>query len=172
MAMVRQNGSVADDQLHTPSLAPRRQLSLAVPGCRLSRRAAIKLDEIRDRLPFVDGTTVPVVNDCTGNVRIWTFAGARANAALGQAIPGFRTNSDDFCITIKSENTQESLDAISSLHSISIQPSLSAQMISDLKFSVCIPEPIAKFEIELRLLDKIGIDATLTRQIKLVLDPG
>lgn len=144
----------------------------SVPGCRLSRRAAIKLDEIRDRLPFVDGTTVPVVNDYTGNVRIWTFAGARANAALGQAIPGFRTNSDDFCITIKSENTQESLDAISSLHSISIQPSLSAQMIRDLKFSVCIPEPIAKFEIELRLLDKIGIDATLARQIKLVLDPG
>jgi ATP-dependent Lhr-like helicase len=30
------------------------------PECSLSRRAASKLDEIRDRLPFIDGTAVPV----------------------------------------------------------------------------------------------------------------
>jgi ATP-dependent Lhr-like helicase len=141
-----------------------------VPGCDLSRRAASRLDELRDKLPFVDGATVPFVKDGLGIIHIWTFAGGRANAAIGQAIPGARASSDDFCITIKSESAQSSIDAFSSLDAISIRPSLSAQMINDLKFAQCIPKGIAASTIEARLLDKIGIESTLTRRKRLVQD--
>ena len=49
-------------------------------GCNLSHRAEAKLREIQERLPFVDGTNVPVVSDGKGTVRVWTFAGGLANA--------------------------------------------------------------------------------------------
>ncbi len=141
-----------------------------VPGCDLSRRAASRLDELRDKLPFVDGATVPFVNDGSGNIRIWTFAGGRANAAIGQAMPNTRASSDDFCITIKSESSKAAMQAFSGLDGISIRPSLSEQMISDLKFGQCIPKEIATSTIEARLLDKIGIDSALSRRRMLVHD--
>jgi ATP-dependent helicase Lhr and Lhr-like helicase len=46
-----------------------------MPGCKLSHRAEARLKEIQERLPFVDGTSVPVVSDGKGTVRVWTFAG-------------------------------------------------------------------------------------------------
>ena len=52
------------------------------PGCALSRRASARLEEIRERLDFVDGSSIPVVRDATGRTTVWTFAGDRANAML------------------------------------------------------------------------------------------
>lgn len=93
-----------------------------VPACDLSRRAASRLDELRDKLPFVDGIMVPFVNDGLGNIRIWTFAGGRANAAIGQAMPNTLASSDYFCITIKSENSKAMLEAFSGLDAIFNSP--------------------------------------------------
>jgi ATP-dependent Lhr-like helicase len=87
-----------------------------VPECSLSRRAASKLDEIRDRLPFIDGMAVPIVDDGAGRIRIWTFAGARANASIGQALPGSRASSDDFCIDIRSGDARSLIDTLSGLN--------------------------------------------------------
>ena len=146
-----------------------------VPACDLSRRAASRLDELRHKLTFVDGAMVPFVNDGSGDIRIWTFAGGRANAAIGQAIPNTRASSDDFSITIKSESSKAVMEAFSGLDDISIRPSLSGQMTSDLKFAQCIPKEIATSTIEARLLDNIGIDSTLSRRrrrTRCVLDLG
>ena len=47
----------------------------AEPGCELSRRAASKLEEIREQLSFVDGTEIPIVRPNGKDFfRIWTFA--------------------------------------------------------------------------------------------------
>jgi ATP-dependent Lhr-like helicase len=56
------------------------------PGCTLSRRTSARLAEIRERLDFVDGSSMPVVGDATGHTAVWTFAGDRANAMLAGAL--------------------------------------------------------------------------------------
>ena len=73
----------------------------AAQGCALSRRAASKLGEVQERLPFVDGRRIPIANDGEEIFRIWTFAGGLANAALAQGVPGPTARWDDFSITIR-----------------------------------------------------------------------
>jgi len=56
------------------------------PGCMLSHRASARLAEIRERLDFVDGSSMPVVRDTAGRTTVWTFAGDRANAMLASSL--------------------------------------------------------------------------------------
>jgi ATP-dependent helicase Lhr and Lhr-like helicase len=56
------------------------------PGCTLSRRASARLAEIRGRLAFVDGSSMPVFRDAAGRTTVWTFAGDRANAMLASSL--------------------------------------------------------------------------------------
>ncbi|RWO03905.1 MAG: DEAD/DEAH box helicase [Mesorhizobium sp.] len=139
----------------------------ASPGCGLSRRAASKLEEVQQQLPFVDGTKIPIVHDGQDSFRVWTFAGGLANAALAQAIPGPKAHSDDFCITIRVGTVAAAIDAFSKLDAVSIRPSFSTELIRDLKFNTCLSEKIAASTIEARLLDREGIQATLTRRTRL-----
>jgi hypothetical protein len=111
---------------------------------------------------FIDGTRIPIVHNGQ-NFRIWTFAGGLTNAALAQAIPVPTARSDDFCITISAVSAAAAIDAFSRLDAVSIRPSFSAELIRNLKFSTCLSEKIAASTIEARLLDRDGIQATLTR---------
>ena len=86
------------------------------------------------------------------------------NAALAQAIPGTTARSDDFSITI----TAAAIDAFSRLDAVSICPLFSAEVIRDLKFITCLSERIAASTIEARLLDRNGIQATLSRATRLL----
>ncbi|MDW9414207.1 DEAD/DEAH box helicase [Sinorhizobium meliloti] len=135
----------------------------AAPGCRLSRRAESKLGQVQEQLPFVDGTSIPIIHDGKDNFRIWTFAGGLTNSALAQAVPGPPARSDDFCISIRAGSAAAAIDALSRLGQISIRPSFSAELIRDLKFNTCLPEKIAACTIEVRLFDREGIQATLSR---------
>jgi ATP-dependent Lhr-like helicase len=140
----------------------------AAPGCGLSRRAASKLEAVQEQLPFVDGTRIPIVQTGQDHFRLWTFAGGLANAALAQAIQGPTARSDDFCITIKAGSAAAAIDAFSRLDAISIHPSFSSELIRDLKFNTCLSEKIAASTIEARLLDRIGIQATLNRKARIL----
>lgn len=136
----------------------------AHPGCELSRRAAAKLEQIREQFSFIEGTTVPVVDDGNGKFQIWTFGGGLANAALAEALPVSATRSDDLSISFKARSVTAALDAFSSLRSLCIRPSISSELIKELKFSSCLPETIATSIVGARLLDRDGIQATLARK--------
>jgi hypothetical protein len=56
-------------------------LSTGDGGITLSTRANTALDEMRCEMPYFDGQTLPVVR-ATDSLRLWTFAGGRANAML------------------------------------------------------------------------------------------
>ena len=61
----------------------------ANPRCELSRRAVAKLEEIRERLAFVDGAGGSLcIVDNEQDSWIWTFGGGLANAALANAPAG------------------------------------------------------------------------------------
>jgi ATP-dependent Lhr-like helicase len=140
----------------------------AAPGCGLSRRAASKLEELQEQLPFVDGTRIPIAHSGQDNFRIWTFAGGLTNAALAQVIRGPTARSDDFCIRITARSDAAALDAFSRLDAVSIRPSFSSELIRELKFSACLSERIAASTIEARLLDRDGIQETLKRTPRLL----
>ncbi|MCK1578692.1 DEAD/DEAH box helicase [Bradyrhizobium sp. 168] len=140
-------------------------------GCELSRRAASKLDQIREQLSFVDGTTIPVVYSGQESFRIWTFAGGLANAALADALSG-PTRSDDFCISVKARSATAATDAFFSLRALCINPSISSALTKELKFTSCLPEKISSSTIRARLVDKKGIKATLARQTVAVIEGG
>lgn len=50
-----------------------------------SKRAAGKLQELRDEHAFLDGDAMPLVSDA-GGLRLWNFAGGRANNLLARAL--------------------------------------------------------------------------------------
>lgn len=54
-------------------------------GVGLSRRAGVALAGIREDLPFLDGKSLPIV-ESGDEVRVWTFAGGRANAVLAASL--------------------------------------------------------------------------------------
>jgi hypothetical protein len=80
---------------------------------------------------------------------------------------GSASRSDDFCISVKAQNAAAAMDAFSKIDGISIRPSISAAMISDLKFNSCLSENIATSTIATRLLDRDGIEVTLQRKTRL-----
>jgi ATP-dependent Lhr-like helicase len=140
----------------------------AEPGCALSRRAASRLEEVREQLSFVDASRVPIVLNGHDHFRIWTFAGGLTNAALAQAIPGPIARSDDFCVSIRAESAAAAIDAFSRLDAVRIRPLVSTELIRALKFTTCLSEKIAASTIEARLLDRIGIQATLNRKARIL----
>jgi hypothetical protein len=73
-------------------LALERIVAGAEPACRLSRRAEAALGQIGDRLPFVDGETLPVVSYGDDKVVVRAFDGGAATASIaaGLAREGIR----------------------------------------------------------------------------------
>jgi ATP-dependent Lhr-like helicase len=140
----------------------------AAQGCALSRRAVSKLEEVQERLPFIDGREIPVANGGDGIFQVWTFAGGLTNAALAQSIAGQSARWDDFSITIRAGNDKAAHAAFSRLEAASIRPSFSTELVRKLKFVTCLPERIAASTIEARLLDQDGIQETLARAVRLL----
>lgn len=139
------------------------------PGCALSRRADARLSELRDELPFVDGETLPVVSDANGSTRVWTFAGALANAAI---VGGLKASarSDDFGVSVRSADASCVADAIAELDPRSLRVPVPDHAIGELKFGSCLPDDLAAAVVEDRLSDCAGVDATLHRNRRVIMD--
>jgi len=142
------------------------------PGCALSRRAEARISELRDELPFVDGETLPIVSDTDGSTRIWTFAGALANATIASGLNGAAVRSDDFGISLKSADGARVAEAISELEPRSLRVPVPDNVISELKFGSCLPADLAASLVEDRLSDRLGVAATLCRSRRVIVNLG
>jgi ATP-dependent Lhr-like helicase len=142
------------------------------PGCKLSRRAAAQLNEIQERLSFVDSVIVPVVSDGDVTVRVWTFAGGLVNAALSQTFPGAAGRPDDFCVTIRPADAARVTNTLARLDRAAVRPSVPKRIAQELKFSECLPAELATEVVEARLSDREGVRATLARALRIVPDTG
>lgn len=142
------------------------------PGCTLSRRAEARLSELRDELPFVDGETLPIVSGADQSTRVWTFAGALANATLASGLNGAAVRSDDFGISLKSADGARLAEAISELDPRSLRVPLPDNAISELKFGSCLPDDLAAIVVEDRLSDRAGVAATLRRNLRVIVSLG
>ncbi len=116
------------------------------PGCALSHRASARLEEIRGRLDFVDGYSMPVVRDAAGRTTVWTFAGDRANAMLASVLRlrGMSVvSADGLALVIRNADSIAIAAAIARVDLTDALPEVSPELAAELKFSDCLPPQIA-----------------------------
>jgi ATP-dependent Lhr-like helicase len=141
------------------------------PTCRLSRRAEAALAQIRDRLAFVDGETLPVVSYSNGRVAIWAFAGGAATASIaaGLAAQGLRViDFDDLNVTLRASDLEQLAKALRSIDPVSMHPTLPEDLGSSLKFGLCLPVEIAANVLKARTSDSAAVAATCRRDLRLI----
>jgi ATP-dependent helicase Lhr and Lhr-like helicase len=148
-----------------------RVVAGAEPGCRLSRRAEAALDEIRTRLEFVDGVSLPLVADGEGRVVLWGFAGGAAMASiaagltdLGLPVSAF----DDFTVTVKVRDPGELASALDAIAPEALHPRLPDNAAEALKFGLCLPEPLIRTLLQSRTSDPAAVSALCRRSRRLI----
>ena len=134
---------------------------------RWSRRARERLTAVRESYDWVrpDQTTALMSGD--SDATWWTFAGARANASLANALARHVHDSikhDDFAVSLPGGRSAQALtDAINTVRTGSVEdyrPSIDEQAVSGLKFSECLPETLSTEMIQRRMIDREALMKT------------
>ncbi len=132
-----------------------RVLATGESGVTLSSRAQASLAGLCEEMPYLDGESLPVVS--TGDeVRIWTFAGGRANAMLASALQsggGTLRSVDNFGVTLREMNKATLDAALDSISDENCRVPVDTRMLAELKFGACLPEKLAHDVLCLRLSD-------------------
>lgn len=146
--------------------AMRRILATDDPAPRWSKRARDRMAEIREEFPWAkgDAEATVLVQEKDGTTTWWTFAGYLANAALGDALCADRPASVTYDnLSIRFRHRLDPADLRRSLDRLRPHlPDLAPQAdltdaLDGLKFSSCLPRPLAESQIRTRLRD---LDAT------------
>jgi ATP-dependent Lhr-like helicase len=140
------------------------------PGCTLSRRASARLAGIRERLDFVDGSSMPVVRDAAGHTTVWTYAGDRANAMLASSLRlgGMSVASTDGLALVVRTADASAVAAAIARDPAAAQPEVPPGLAEELKFSECLPREIAAAVVEGRLSDRAALDEALRRPRRVI----
>ena len=129
------------------SHAEERIVAGAEPACHLSRRAIERLAEIRERLVFVDGQSLPLVSDGVGRTVAWLFAGGLASASIARSLveSGIVTAGwDDVSVTARVNNANTLARALAKVAPTTAHPALPEDLESALKFGLCLPPDVAQ----------------------------
>src|SRR5690606_27404523 len=109
----------------------------------------------------------------------WTFAGLHANAALADFLRRRGVNAtraDNFRIQLAPDTlpgaVEQALIGIGPAHAADMHTPIEEKTIDDLKFSRCLPRPLAVRQLEERLTDRAAIAATIATMPRLVTDAG
>ena len=139
----------------------------------LTKRAGVKLGELRADFNWVDATSTAVVRDNVGATRWWTFAGVRANTLLGESIGPLRfgrSREENLSIRLVDGATVESLkkrldDADGKGNGFPVTDSA----VDALKFSACLPRELAIHTLRERGSDPEAVRACLREPIRQVI---
>jgi ATP-dependent Lhr-like helicase len=143
----------------------------SLPGCRLSRRAAARLAEVRERLAFVDCRSLPIVAGNDDRVRVWHFAGGLASVSLARALSltgSARAQWDDFSVSVRATSTGPVARAIAAVDPADAGPPLPDDMAAARKFSICLPKSIAAAVLGARTAAPEAVAAILSRPLRQV----
>jgi ATP-dependent helicase Lhr and Lhr-like helicase len=140
-------------------------LSTGDGGITLSTRAGTALDEMRQQMPYFDGQTLPVIC-ATDNLRLWTFAGGRANAMLASALRSAGASSrvvDSFGITFGATQEPHLAAALDRITEQDCAPPIDTRILSELKFGSCLPKRMAEDVLSARFSDYDALHLCLRR---------
>lgn len=128
-----------------------------------SQRATTQFAELRNEHPWVNLKTTSVVRHASGEIHWWTFGGGAVNALLSEhlrAATGIR--SDNLAVRFPTTSTLEDIEE--QLHTLSVEavvPVPNVNAIENLKFSECLPPPLAAEVFCSRFNDTVGICSVL-----------
>ncbi|MEV2278795.1 DEAD/DEAH box helicase [Nocardiopsis sp. NPDC049922] len=151
-----------------------REVLLGVdPRVRLTRRAVNALAEAREEhIDLVHPGGSVIVRSGGGDLRWWTWAGARANltliASLGSAADP-KQQPNDACLRLNPDLDPRTWAAVkeAALERITL-PEVSARALDGLKFSAALPEHLAERTLSARLADVDGAHTLLTESTRFI----
>jgi len=139
------------------------------PDVALSRRAGEHLTKLRDESPFCGQGYTSLVTDDEGVTKWWTFAGFGANAVLAQILGAAEIEVrrfDNFAITLMQANDRlpELLMTGAALWGeVTWEPWMDR---TELKFSLGLPESLARAALVARLTDAEGARKVLDKPVR------
>lgn len=160
--------------LHFPLCrAIRRVLATGRCPASLTTRAKDYLATLGERFAWIDDATTAIVHSGEGDVRWWTFAGLRANAALAAALGPLATpreRPDNLSIPVRRDASSADIRfRFESLHSDTTPVAPLAQDALDgLKFSACVPSELAHRMLRRRLADPEGVRTVLAEPLRTI----
>ena len=149
---------------------------LANPGsCEgLSKRAAAQLAVVAGEVNWLEPGCTWLVQTPDGGLAWWTFAGLNANAALAEGLRrrGVATGRTDnlriVCASdVRQGQVMEAVHEMRATGTEGLRPPVSDKAIDGLKFSVCLPPELARYELELRLTDTVGVKWVLENELRM-----
>jgi ATP-dependent Lhr-like helicase len=114
-----------------------------------------------------------VVGDNDGRLRWWTFAGQRANHVLARVLSA-QLQSDvkvgnlalDFEARLSLDDIQSAIAVVSQSDFSAVRPAVDDSVIEGLKFSACLPTPMALEMLGERLADASGAKQILSQRVR------
>jgi ATP-dependent Lhr-like helicase len=157
----------------------RRVLEMGTcPGER-SQRASRRLEEVAAGFPWIDGDSTVVVRHASGEVRWWTFAGLRANRALGEGLAHLATRparSENLWIALRegvqARDVREVVGVGRHVDGDCIKVPVDQAAVDGLKFSACLPASLAEGMMAKRLQDVTAVAWVLENQLRSVTEAG
>ncbi|NJO34485.1 MAG: DEAD/DEAH box helicase [Rhodospirillales bacterium] len=148
-----------------------RVLVQGPPEVALSSRASTRLKVLRDAFIFCDGDSLPIVRHGDSKLRLWTFAGGRANAMLAAGLAGaglIIETSDNFSVRFAGCNPKALAGALGKIDADMLPTPVTARTLAKLKFGACLPEALACAVLAARLAENGVLHTTLARPRRLV----
>ncbi|MBO0923779.1 DEAD/DEAH box helicase [Cellulomonas sp. zg-ZUI199] len=123
------------------------------PDVPLSRRAVDRLDLIRETRADEVSEGGLVVDGSGQDLRLWTWAGLRANETLRTALGGAEGRSFNEVMIVRGAGR---LDRLQGVALDDVAPSVPVEMVESLKFSAALPLPVAVKTLAERYADRKG----------------
>jgi ATP-dependent Lhr-like helicase len=114
----------------------------------LSRRAHVQLQEARAEHPWMEMGSNTLIHCQSGIIEWWNFAGHVLNAAVAEYFRqlGLEASSDYFSVTVKRnadiESIRSDIERLVSDASTALDIPFSRNVLSELKFSECVPDDL------------------------------
>jgi ATP-dependent Lhr-like helicase len=144
------------------------------PTCHLSRRANKRLAEIRGRLVFVDGQSLPLVSDGVARTVVWHFAGGLVSATVARALAedGIATVGwDEVSVTARSAEANVVAGILARMHAKTAHPALPKDLYRALKFGLCLPSYVGEAVIAARTTMPEVVAHMLSRNRRAIVAP-
>jgi ATP-dependent Lhr-like helicase len=142
---------------------------------RWSRRAQVRLAELREEHPFVHLEGPTLLSRPPSGAEWWTFAGTRANAALAGELSGLcggRVDHDALAVSVEGAGgltaTERAVRELVSRGPSAAAPAVDEAALQGLKFSQCLPKELALAALASRLRDVASVRAVLSQPMRVV----
>ncbi len=147
-----------------------------IPSGALTKRSQKALEEVKQDYQWLEPEKTALKHRNDGSVEWWTFSGARANACLAEtmrhgAIEVKRF--DNFSVTFAESSLAAVAKGVERIRSgewpIRLPP-ITDEALEGLKFSVCLPEGLARAVLQIRAIDLEASASVQRRLCSIVLE--